>query len=58
MYKKAKSGLAKYLNDSIGLSEAVGRIKIESGFLTAEIEEALVTKGWTIPLQKPEGRQS
>ena len=45
MYKKAKSGLAKYLTDLIGLSEAVGGIKIESGFLTAEMEEGLITKG-------------
>ena len=45
VYKKEKSGLAKYLTDSIGLSHAVRGIKIESGFLTAEMEEVLVTKG-------------
>ena len=49
VYKKAKSRLAKYLTDSIGLSEATGGIKIESGLITAEMEEALVTKGWTRP---------
>ena len=58
IYKKAKSGLAKYLTDSIGLSEAVEGIEIESGFLTAEMEEALVTKGWTRPPQKSGGKQS
>ena len=58
MYKKAKSGLAKYLTDSIGLSEAVRGIKIESGLITAEMEEALVTKGWTRPPQKSGGKQS
>ena len=58
VYKKAKSGLAKYLIDSIGLSGAVRGIKIESGFLTAEMEEALVTKGWTRPPQKSGGKQS
>ena len=58
MYKKPKSGLAKYLTDLIGLSEAVGGIKIKSGFLTAEMEEVLVTKGWTRPPKKLGGKQS
>ena len=33
-------------------------MKIESGLLTAEMEEVLVTKGWTRPPQKLTGRQS
>ena len=58
VYKKAKSRLAKYLTDLIGLSEATGGIKIKSGLITAEMEEVLVTKGWTRPPQKSGGRQN
>ena len=34
IYKKAKNGLAKYLTDLIGFSEAVGGIKTESDLST------------------------
>ena len=44
VYKKAKSRLAKYLTDLIGLSEATRGMKIKSGLITAEMEEVLVTK--------------